>query len=166
VVKLLEGFHKAPLLHQIKNVNLQRPLTPGPQQRTNEVDVRLNIEALIITDTRPRKALLPEAKVAGNGDGPVFHVSLADPGREYLSIPEKNIFFGPSLARRERADPNWEVLGFVHLTDITTNERARRRSCTIATTTADAARAGRLRQFPDSRFRRRGTGRRQGDPHR
>lgn len=123
VVKLLEGFHKAPLLHQIKNVNLQRPLTLNTQQGTNEIDVRLNIEALIITGTKPRETLLPEGKVAGNGNGngPMFPISLAEPGREYLSIPEKNVFFGPTFRPERTQGPNWEVLRFVHLTTITTN---------------------------------------------
>jgi hypothetical protein len=122
IVKLLEGFHRAPLLHQIKNINLQRPLTPSPQQKPNEVDFRLNIEALVISDAKPRKTLLSETKTADKGDGPVFQVSLAEAGREYLSIPEKNVFFGPS-DRPKTVEPNWEVLRFVHLTDITTNER-------------------------------------------
>lgn len=121
VVKLLENFHKAPLLHQIKNINLQRPLTLGPQQRPNEIDVRLTVEALVVTGAPPRKTLLTETKAENGSDGPMFQVSLA-PERDYRSVPEKNVFYGPIFREKER-EPNWDVIRYVHLTDITTNER-------------------------------------------
>lgn len=124
VVQLLEGFHKAPLLHQIKNVNIQRPLTLGTQQRANEVDVTLTVEALIVNGAKPRKVLLADPKENGSSEQ-LFAVSLA-PSRDYLAVPAKNIFFGPEPPKKSLAakpEPNWDVIRYVHLTDITISYR-------------------------------------------
>ncbi len=59
LVKMQEHFYRTGLLHQIKNLTIQRPLTTTPQQRPRELDITMTVEALIVAGAEDRQALLP-----------------------------------------------------------------------------------------------------------
>jgi hypothetical protein len=70
LVEFLERFYRTPLLHQIKSMNITRPLTPlanpgapmgfrSPQAAKNELKAVMNIEALVLRDADARNQLLP-----------------------------------------------------------------------------------------------------------
>jgi hypothetical protein len=144
LVQLLERFYRTGLLHRIKNFSIQRPLTPGGTGlQPDELDITMIIDALIVTgaDKRselqagPSKRALVLDTIASlrNGPtglgailcvlgptGPFGPGSLARPAGEYDVIAQKNIFLGPP--ERERRQPV-EVTHFVHLTDITQNDK-------------------------------------------
>jgi hypothetical protein len=141
LVELLERFYRTPLMHQVKSIAVQRPLTSvGPQQRPNDLDINLTIEALVLSGAENRGQLLPgvDAKlvvtdvltVLQNGSGglplvpgavgptgPLGPGLLAVPPRKYSGVAGKNIFFGPPTG--DRTAENVEVMQFVYLTDIT-----------------------------------------------
>ncbi|HMC65402.1 MAG TPA: hypothetical protein VKI65_10730 [Gemmataceae bacterium] len=144
IVEFLERFYEAPILHQIKNIALQRPQTVGPQQRPNDLECNLTIEALIVTGVENRPQLLPNvpsrllvldtvaalgggptglavaAWAAGPG-GPLGPGMLAEPERDYTAVAARNIFFGRQ-AMPARSNEYGDVLRFIHLTDITRTE--------------------------------------------
>ena len=145
IVEFLERFYEAPILHQIKNIALQRPQTVGPQQRPNDLECNLTIEALIVTGVENRPQLLPNvpsrllvldtvaalgggptglavaAWAAGPG-GPLGPGMLAEPERDYTAVAARNIFFGRQ-AMPARSNEYGDVLRFIHLTDITRTEK-------------------------------------------
>jgi hypothetical protein len=146
LVALLERFYRAPLLQQIKNLTIHRPLTRGPQQEQGDLDVTMTVEALILNGTDNRSHLLPNVNqrllavdvlvlnaqrsgavgLAGiawavGPAGPLSPGSLAQPPRQYAAMADKNIFFGnqkaPVVKQRDSLDPT----RFVHLVSITHN---------------------------------------------
>ena len=149
LVDFLERFYRTPLLHEIKKLDIRRPLTPlagaGPQQqRTNDLDIDMTIEVLVLSGAEKRDQLLPAAdwKLAAadvvtglcNGPtglmvvpwavgptGPLGPGILATSSRQYGSIAAKDIFFGPKEVDQsaEQGVDTFENLGFVVLTDIT-----------------------------------------------
>lgn len=145
LVDFLERFYRSGLLQQIKSISITRPVTAsGPQQRSNILDINMNIEALVVAGAEKRPTLYPridrrllalDLGVAIRGGptglalvpwaigpaGPLGSTRLALPDREYAAIAGKNIFFGPPPPR-ERTNAV-DVTEFVHLTDITRNER-------------------------------------------
>jgi len=143
----LERFYRTGLLHQIKNISLQRPLTGGAGQRPDSLTIKLMIEALVMQGADARVYLTPVDQrllvmealngmrrgpaglallpaVAGPG-GPQGPRKLADNTRQYASIAGKNIFFGPPPPPPtvEKAPPppvdKTDVTQFVFVTDIT-----------------------------------------------
>jgi hypothetical protein len=136
---MLEKFHQAPLLHEIRSITLQtvrnnRPgagetPTPGPggfpqlQQRgggrggqggetSNLLDVNMKVEALMLTGAEVRPDMKPSI-----GDGKLQ--VLAEPSRHYPNMLAKNIFTGPRLDNNEGTgpvEPIEEALGHVKLT--------------------------------------------------
>lgn len=146
VVKMLERFYRTGLLHQIKNISLQRPLTATGGQRREDLDLNFTVEALVLSGADNRPYLLPNLSrrvVALDGiaalcqapvglalgfwsigpAGPRGPGSLAEPEREYTSVAAKNIFFGPTEAPSDRKADEVEATRFVELTDITQNDR-------------------------------------------
>lgn len=146
VVAILEKFYKTGLLHQIRNLQIQRPLTTSQGQRQGELDLTMRVEALIVAGTEPRAYLVPHidrrllaahlAATMQRGPaalayvpwivgptGPLGPGLLAEPPRQYATIASKNIFTGPPLppATPEPTGDEVEVTQFVHLTDITHN---------------------------------------------
>jgi hypothetical protein len=87
VVEFMEKFYKLRLLHQIRNFNLQRPVTPD-RNRANELDVNMTIEALVLDVAEHRKTLGPEKE-------PDLPPMLAGGERSYGMIAGKDMFFGP-----------------------------------------------------------------------
>ena len=69
LVDFMERFYRTPLLHQIKNLNITRPLTPtipagpgGPrlnQQPKRDLDITMSVEALVLHEADTRNQLLP-----------------------------------------------------------------------------------------------------------
>jgi hypothetical protein len=157
LVDFMERFYRTPLLHEIKSMTITRPLTPlanpvggavprGQLQPKSELEVSMNIEALVLHDADSRSQLIPgidrglaRADVLDtlcNGPsglallpwavgptGPMGSGNLALPAREYASIAGKDIFYGPPAAVQiaEQVD----ATEYVYLTDIThTGEKA------------------------------------------
>jgi hypothetical protein len=144
LVELLTSFYRTGLLHQIKNLTIQRPLT-GAAQQGGDLEINLKIEALILAGAENRKQLLPLDRrllsatvdvlaAPGRGPGgvalalylasaagPMGPGSLAQPPREYAAIAHKNIFYGALFAQRPADEV--EVTQYVHLTDITRNDQ-------------------------------------------
>jgi hypothetical protein len=87
LVDFMERFYKLPLLHQIKTMIIQKPLTTTRAGST-DLDVTMTIEAIVLDQAENRKTLLPDSTVKAP---PI----LAVPARQYASIAGKNIFFGP-----------------------------------------------------------------------
>jgi hypothetical protein len=141
LVKMLEDFYRTSLLHQVKNISIQRPVTVGPQQKQGELDVNLTVEALIVNGAENRQRLMPGVDRrlalidvvttmrggpsgmalgawAVGPTGPLGPRTLAQPPREYAAIARKNIFFGPTAEERGPAAELGSTR-FVFLTDIT-----------------------------------------------
>src|SRR5260370_42348521 len=58
LVKLLEGFYKTSLLHQIKSLSIQRaPNTAN--QKTTDLETTMTVEALVVAGAGNRAYLLP-----------------------------------------------------------------------------------------------------------
>ena len=140
LVDFLERFYRAPLLHEIKRMDIRRPLTAlidtGPQrQNPNTLHVEMNVEALVLAGADKRKQLLPAVDwtLAGvdvlaslcssptglimlpSGIGPTGPLGppiLAAPARQYGSIAAKDIFFGPTILEQvaEKIDATEEEL--------------------------------------------------------
>ena len=149
LVALLENFYRTGLLHRIKTISVQRPLTTTTGQRPNQLDISLTIEGLIVQGGEERPQLLPsidrrllaiEAAVgrfgapsglsyvltAAGPAGPQGPRALAEPHRQYASIADKDIFYGPLpppptqiVKKKEESATPIDVAQFVFLTDIT-----------------------------------------------
>ena len=143
LVGMMDDFYKTGLMHEIKNLSLQRQMTNTPQAKADELDVRMTIEALIVSgaDKRPfllpnfdRKLMAVDIAPAVFPHGPlVLWTSLspgltspgqlADPQRDYSVIAKKNIFLGrpPKETGPQQDDgtPMWMAPRFVFLDDIT-----------------------------------------------
>jgi hypothetical protein len=59
LVGVLEEFYKTGLLHEVKNISIQRQLTNTDPARANELTVNMTVEALIITGADKRAYVLP-----------------------------------------------------------------------------------------------------------
>jgi len=97
LTKWMEQFYKLQLLHQIKNMTLMRPLNPTTGAKPNELDVKMTIEALVLEGAEQRKTLEPAT--------PVNLPPVLAPGRDYVSIAAKDLFYGPAPVRFDRPDP-------------------------------------------------------------
>lgn len=111
VTDFLERFYKLPLLHQVRNLSLQRTAS----SRNNELDVIMTVEALALNNAEARKTLLPESP-------PALPPTLAVPERKYASIAGKDIFFGPpSSQAATRAPTSTDYRPFIKFDAITRN---------------------------------------------
>ncbi|HZT81421.1 MAG TPA: hypothetical protein VFA26_14420 [Gemmataceae bacterium] len=142
VVTMMERFYRTPLLHQIRQLVISRPLTASPDQAREQLEVKLTVEALVVAGAPPRKFLMPPAYVAaaaralatrpGNpGEaalalwaadptGPLGSGPLARPQGSYDAIAAKDIFLGPRQAAPVEEKPlDFDYLRFTRLTDIT-----------------------------------------------
>jgi hypothetical protein len=140
VVKMLDDFYKSGMLHQIKKLSIQKPRTrTGPNQQSDDLDVNLTIEALVLNgaEVRPylnyvdRRSVLVDAVStlqggpaalslgiwASSSEGKLAPTPLATRRRHYDDIAGKNIFFPPD----EQKGPDINVTRYVRLTDITRN---------------------------------------------
>jgi hypothetical protein len=87
LVAWMELFYQQRLLHQIKNLTVTRPINPD-RARPNELDIKVQIEALVLDTAEQRMNLEPAT--------PVDLPPVLAPGREYARIAGKDIFFGPA----------------------------------------------------------------------
>jgi hypothetical protein len=55
VVQAMDDLHRDPLLHEVRDLTVTRPQTNRPGTNSNELDVRLSLEALIVTGAPARK---------------------------------------------------------------------------------------------------------------
>jgi hypothetical protein len=90
LVDWMERFYKLRLLHQIRNLSIQRPVDSARNANTGDLDINMTIEALVLDTAEVRKTLVP--------DKPPELPPLLTPGRQYASIAGKNVFFGPPPA--------------------------------------------------------------------
>jgi hypothetical protein len=112
LVDFLQHFYQQPLLHQIKTMNIQRP-SDARSQQNRELDINLTIEAL--------SAYNMEAAASGRGSPVAPAEVMAEPAREYLSIPGRDIFHGPQIARKDRDTRDDDHSPFITLTSIVVN---------------------------------------------
>jgi hypothetical protein len=143
LMAMMDEFYRTGLMHQIRNISLQRQLAVSPQAKADELDVRMVIEAMIINKADNRPYLLPniDRRLLGVDVAPavfphgpqVLWASLspgvlptgllADTPRDYAAIAKKNVFLGrpPREPRDQREDgtPMWMAPRFVFLDDIT-----------------------------------------------
>jgi hypothetical protein len=59
LIALMEGFYRTPLLHQIKKLQVQRPLTARAGSRQGDLDIDLDIEVLQVNGAEKRESLMP-----------------------------------------------------------------------------------------------------------
>jgi hypothetical protein len=145
LVKFLQNFYHAPLLHRIKTFSIRRPSTTAAPDKAPELETTLTIEALVVKGAGNRPTVLPgidqrllaidtvtalRPGTSGLGlalwgagpTGPVGPRTLAQPTRDYLAILSKDIFMGPAPpSGREAATV--EVVRQVFLNSITDNGR-------------------------------------------
>jgi hypothetical protein len=116
VVKMLEEFHRASLLQQVRTINVQKPSDRNAPR--GALDVTMTVEAALVNGADKREELMPSSTV----DRP--HV-LAEPARSYSELAAHNIFTGtaPATPRGQTEDAR-DVLGFIKLTTVSnTNNR-------------------------------------------
>ena len=58
LVEFLQGFYHTGLLHQIKTMQVQKPVAAAPQQQAGDLDINMTIEALVVSGAEDRKYLL------------------------------------------------------------------------------------------------------------
>jgi hypothetical protein len=151
LVTMMESFYRKGLLHQIKTLDIKRPLTLQQNQRQDDLDVTMSIEALVVTGSDKRSTLMPaidgrlawaDAATALQGGstglgialwtagpfGPHGPTVLAQPDRDYSAMAAKNIFFGPPRSAVAAAPVlQLEDLRYTILTDITWDRLKNRR---------------------------------------
>jgi hypothetical protein len=116
VVRLLQTFHAADLLHQIRNISLAlipAPAGAGRSSSSGNLQVSMTIEALMVRGAQERTTLSPAL-------GKTRPKSLAQPNRQYADMTAKNMFVGiasVSVAPRYN-ESRKDVLRFVRLTTL------------------------------------------------
>jgi hypothetical protein len=123
-VTFLDKFYGMPLLHRIRTLKIDRPITvTNPQfQGQNFLEYALTIEALIVDGAQDRKTLLPE--------GVKLPPRNARTTSQYASIAGKDIFYGPpppaaptSFGGDREAKAEVELEDCIHLDEITLGDR-------------------------------------------
>jgi hypothetical protein len=144
LVKMLEGFYATGMLDRIKRLDVKRPRTRTSDQRPDELNVSMTIEALVVHEAEKRDFLLPldrrmltakfSAMLSGpnlgiaglvaafqvaSPSGPISPSNLAQPSRTYASIMDKNIFFGAPREESRENTNTIEINRQIFLTGIT-----------------------------------------------
>jgi len=149
LTKMMRSFYTSGLLHQIHNVKVSRPATLRKDQKPRDLDITLDIEALVINNGDKRPFLVPTSRLSAALDllsardrsvaglttaimavspGGAWAPSKLAPGsRNYDSLTAKNMFLGPPPApyvppttTDTEVKVDTEGLKWVFLTDITT----------------------------------------------
>lgn len=139
LVKMLEQFYQTNLLQQVKKVTIHKPTTRRPEYQSDDLDITLTVEALVLNKADERPFLVPfdrrllsanldllQASGRGPGGlaaalalvstgGPLGPGKLAVPHRSYAHIASKNVFFGPPPPPPQGS----EITSYIRLTDIT-----------------------------------------------
>jgi hypothetical protein len=148
LVQALTEFYRTGLLHEVKSLSIQRPMTARTAEQASYLDINMTVEALNVAGAGRRPELLPNVDMryfvvdamnvlqngpispvlAGWAAGPAGAAGpgrLASPIRDYADIASKNIFFGSDAVevaqKKEEA-----VTRYVHLTDITHDAGSKR----------------------------------------
>lgn len=145
LVRVMESFYKTGLFHAIKTLTIDVPTVRDPeQQRADDLNIKMEIEALIVNGVDNRPYLLPnidrrlaaiDAVTALRGGpsglawaawslgptGPNGPGTLATRTRKYASIAGKNIFVGK---QEERPEEIIDTTRHVFLTHIVLNDTA------------------------------------------
>ncbi|HEV8062754.1 MAG TPA: hypothetical protein VGP68_22935 [Gemmataceae bacterium] len=122
VDRMMERFHKDPILQKIDLLTLTRPQTGSRTQNEELLDVRMKIEALQVTGAEQR----PETEWRPKLENPSEFRVLADPDRHYDDMLLANMFFGYSQKALGTQKEEWaEVLRNVRLTTVTRTLRGR-----------------------------------------
>lgn len=131
IVRALREFHKTPLLHQVRTINVGTATGGSSSSRRgseSQLEVNLVVEALMVAGAEERTALLP---------GKLAYPPrvLAEPGRDYARMEKRNMFTGvtpppappPSVERPTRVtEDRADVLRFIKLTSLFYNPERRR----------------------------------------
>jgi hypothetical protein len=118
LVQMLDDFHRANLLHQIRTLSLTTVLNRsgrGPATPTGELDLGMSVEVLLANGADTRTALMPSSVA-------VKTRVLAEPGRDYKDLAARDIFQGV-VANAKISEDRTEVLRFVRLTTLYNNGR-------------------------------------------
>jgi hypothetical protein len=92
LVDFMKRFYELRLLHQIRKLTVQRPMTAESRTgASTDLEINMIVEALVLDTAETRKTLVPE-KVEGLQ---TVLAGAADEERKYPAIAGKNLFFGP-----------------------------------------------------------------------
>jgi hypothetical protein len=107
IEKMLEEFHREPLLQQVRLLTIQksqdRSAPPG------RLELTMTVEALVVAGAEKRDDLMPASSARPQ--------VLAEPARTYADLATHNIFTGTVKAATQSEDSR-DVLGFVKLTTV------------------------------------------------
>ncbi len=117
LVKMLEEFHGAGLLQQVRSFGVEKPQQEKGGSR-GALDVTLTVEALMVNGAERRETLLPPTPA------PKPRV-LAEPARSYAALAAHNVFTGTTPAGPAQTEDSRDVLGFVRLTTVSNNNGRR-----------------------------------------
>jgi hypothetical protein len=115
LVKMMEEFHRAGLLQQVRALNIQKPLDRNAPR--GALDLTMTVEALLVNGAEKRYELMPPTSA------PRPRV-LAEATRSYGELANHNIFTGTLPRSASQTEESRDVLGFVKLTTVSnTNGR-------------------------------------------
>jgi hypothetical protein len=120
LVKMLEEFHRASLLQQVRAINVQKPQDRNAAR--GSLDVNMTIEALMVAGAEKREELMPASSSTSRP-----HV-LAEAARSYADLAAHNIFNGsaPTTPRvQAQTEDARDVLSFIKLTIVSNNNGRR-----------------------------------------
>jgi hypothetical protein len=119
VAKMLEEFHRASLLQQVRSFNVQKPSQDKPGSR-GLLDVTMTADVLLVNGARKGDPVMPASPA-------VKPQVLAEPGRTYAALAAHNVFTGtpPAAPAATQSEDARDVLGFVKLTTVSNNNGRR-----------------------------------------
>jgi outer membrane murein-binding lipoprotein Lpp len=117
IVKMLEEFHRANLLQQIRTITLQKPVDRSAPR--GALDLQMTVEALLVNDAEKRDELMRSSSER-------LHV-LADSQRSYSEMAGHNIFTGtlPAPKAATQSEDARDILGYIKLTDVSQKDNQR-----------------------------------------
>jgi hypothetical protein len=102
LVKLLERFYAAPMLHRIKSLRISQPSNfagaaakPREGFRSRDLEVDMIVEAVIVNGTANHNLPTPASAAAAQATGSTVARSLARKPADYAAVLANNIFYGP-----------------------------------------------------------------------
>jgi len=144
LVRFLDLFQKAPYLHRIKNMNLERPESTSAKDASGKISLLINIETLVVNGSGPRpdnllgvdgRLLGADVVSALTGGVTGWSLLLRGPalllpegvGRRYADLDKRNPFVGglppppppPKVAKKETTPSGPDLRLFYRLMSIT-----------------------------------------------
>jgi hypothetical protein len=115
LVKMMEEFHRASLLQQVKGLTVQKSQERNAPRGT--LDLTMTVEALLVSGADKRGELMPSSSSAKPR-------VLAEASRSYADLTGHNIFTGTPPKSASQTEESRDVLGFIKLTTVSnTNGR-------------------------------------------